>query len=424
MSAPAGRPRAVLVVTGSELLLGRIQDANTQLIARRLDAAGVRLVRVTTVGDDEEGLVAALRDALAEAPELVVTSGGLGPTHDDRTVAAVARATGVGLAVDAPMRAKVAAIIERYARARGTDPATFAPGVDKQATAPVGAALIDPVGTAPGVVHVHGATTILVLPGPPRELAGMWPAAAAHPRLAAILGGAHPYARVLRTFGAPESLVGDAFAAAGGDAGGTETTICAARAEVEVVVRDAGGGAGRVDALADAMRARLGDAVFAEGEAPIEELLLDALRARGLTVATAESCTAGLVAARLAGIAGASDALVGGVVAYANEVKRDVLGVPADLLERHGAVSAEVARAMAESGRRVTGADVALAVTGIAGPGGGSAEKPVGLVHLAVATPAGVVHEERRFGDAPRDTIREWSVTVALHLARRALDSV
>jgi nicotinamide-nucleotide amidase len=412
--------RAAILVTGSEILLGRIQDRNSSFLARVLDEHGVRLERILAVDDGEEAIVAGLASLLATGVDLVITSGGLGPTHDDRTVAAVARVADAPLRLDERTLGVIDAIVADFARARGLDPDQFAAGNRKQALVPTGAKVLDPVGTAPGVVVAAGAAQVVVLPGPPVELSRMWKAAATSAAIAPLLAqGALPR-RVLRVYGVPESTIADAFAALGGDEAGTETTICASRSEIEIVVRYPETAVAAATALVNGLRDRFGRAVFAEGPARLEEIVLAALRARSWTLATAESCTAGLVASRLADVPGASDVLAGGVVAYADEVKVGALGVPAATIAAHGAVSAETARAMSHGARERLGTDVAVAVTGIAGPGGGTATKPVGLVHLHAVTPVGERALERRF-PGPRENVRDWSATAALHLVRLLL---
>ena len=408
--------RAAVLVTGSEILIGRTVDTNSSFIARALDGLGVRLERIVAVDDRESEIVAALSGLLKSGVDLVFTSGGLGPTHDDRTVACVAQVAGVEMVLDEPTLAQIDAIVAEFARARGVEAAGFARGNRKQATVPAGAEVLPPVGTAPGVIMPVGDQRIVVLPGPPVELARMWPTAVASPLVAPLLAGGLPR-KVLRMYGVPESTIADAFQDLGGDTGGTETTICASRAEIEVVIRHPEAAADAAEHLAAGFRERFGRAVFSEGPATLEAIVLDALRAQGRTLATAESCTAGLVAARLAGVPGASDVLLGGIVAYANEVKHALLGVPAGLLAEHGSVSPEVARAMAEGARRATGADVAVSVTGVAGPGGGTAAKPVGLVYLHVSADGVDRPLERRF-PGPRENVRDWSATAALHLVR------
>ena len=420
-AAAARRPRAGILVTGSELLLGQTQDRNSGWLAGRLDEHGVRLERVLTVDDDGAGIEEGLRELLDRGVDLILTSGGLGPTHDDRTVAAVAAVVGRRLVVDEPTLHRIDEITAAFAAGRGLDPAAWSHGNRKQASVPEGAAVLPPVGTAPGVVVSVGEQRVVVLPGPPSELQTMWATLPAHPDLAHLLGGPAGPRRTLRLYGTPESQVADVFAALGGDGHGTETTICASRSEISVVIRDAGGGEGAVGHLADGLEARLGAAVYATDPRPLEKLLVDRLRSARLTLATAESCTAGLVASRLGAVAGVSDVLLGGVVSYADAVKADLLDVPTALLERHGAVSAAVAAAMAEGARRTVGADLAVSVTGIAGPGGATPGKPVGLVFLHAAGPDGGRALERRFrGD--RQTVREWSATAALHLVRALVE--
>ena len=416
-----GRPTAALLVTGQELLLGLVADANTRFLAHELDELGIELQRVSIVGDGHDEIAQGLRELAAH--DLVITSGGLGPTHDDRTVAAVADVAGAALAVDEAVLATVSAITAEYARRRGTDPALNRDGDRKQALVPHGATVIPPAGTAPGLLLALGDCHVLVLPGPPRELAAVWRDALELEPIVALRDRAGTLLRhTLRVYGAGEPVVARAFAAAGGDAGGTRTTICARQLEVEVTVRAEPGSEAGLEALVAGLRERLGDAVYAEDERPLAEHVLEVLRRQGLRLAVAESCTAGLVAARLADIPGSSDVLMGGVIAYANEIKQALLGVPAELLAEFGAVSAECARAMAAGARAATGADVGVSVTGVAGPGGGSAQKPVGLVYLQVSAPGREEARELRLpGD--RAQVRESAAVAALQLVRTTLTS-
>ena len=413
------RRTAAILVTGSEILLGRTQDRNSGTLARSLDAHGVRLERIVTVDDREEHLQAALDGLLAEGHDLIITSGGLGPTHDDRTVAIVAEATGRALVLDEPVLAEITAIVTGYAAQRGVPVERLLPGAIKQSMVPAGAHVLSPAGTAPGVI-VPGATTVVVLPGPPTELAEVWAAALVHPVLADLIS-AQLERRILRIWSTPESTVARAFEALGGDDHGTETSICATRLEVEVVVRFPPEARVAGNRLADGLVEEFGAAVYAEDDLTIEARVVAALCERGLTSGTAESCTAGMIAARLGNVPGASATLRGGFVAYANDVKTAQVGVPAELIERHGAVSAEVARALAEGVRERLGCDVGIGVTGVAGPGGGSEAKPVGLVHIAVVGPHGLGEAlERRFpGD--REAVRTNTATAALHLVRLLL---
>ena len=402
------RRTAAVLVTGSEILLGRTQDRNSGTLARSLDAHGVRLERVVAVDDREEHLRAALDGLLADGYDLICTSGGLGPTHDDRTVAIVAEATGRALVLDEPVLAEITEIVTGYAAQRGVPVERLLPGARKQAMVPEGAHVLSPSGTAPGVI-VPGATTVVVLPGPPTELADVWSRALAHPALAEILG-AQLERRILRIWSTPESTVARAFDQLGGDDHGTETSICATRLEVEVVVRFPSDAREAGNRLADGLVAEFGEAVYAQDDRTVEQRVVETLVERGL-----------MIAARLGGVDGASATLRGGIVAYANDVKTDHVGVSAELIAQHGAVSAEVAVALAEGVRQTLGCDVGIGVTGIAGPTGGSADKPVGLVHLAVIGPNGAQQTlERRFpGD--REAVRTNSATAALHLVRLLL---
>ena len=412
-------PTAGLLLTGSELLLGLIADEHTRYLARELERLGVGLRRVVLVGD-EHGEIARGLGALADC-DLVITAGGLGPTHDDLTMAVVAETVGAELRLDGELHDTIAAITAGYARRRGVDPAVNAAGDRKQALVPAGALVLPPAGTAPGVVASWGSCLVCVLPGPPRELRAIWADAVATGALDAVLARAEPLERrTLRITGVGESSVANAFEEAGGDAGGTITTICARELEVEVTMRAAPAARAGLIGLDEGLRRLLGEAVYADDERPLEEHLVDLLRARGWRIACAESCTAGLVAGRIANVPGASDVLLGGVIAYANEVKRDLLGVSASTLARAGAVSEACAREMAIGVRASLGAEVGLSVTGVAGPGGGSPEKPVGLIHVHCSTPLGE-HPLRIELPGDREQVRSWTTTVALQLVRRVV---
>lgn len=413
------RPRAAIVVTGSELVRGERTDRNGPFYAREALALGFAPDRITIVGDDPLDLEAALRSATCA--DLVLVSGGLGPTHDDRTVELVARVAGRPLRVDPELEAHIERISRSVAERLRRPYADFAAGVTKQATVPEGALVVGVAGTAPGLVVPGDGCTFVVLPGPPGELRRLWPDAVASEPLQALRARTTPPSRrVLRFFGASESAVARALAEAGGDGDGVEATICARDFEIHVDLVVEPGADAHAALLAERLREPLARYLFTEDERSVQEIVLDLCRARGLTLATAESCTGGLVAARLTDVPGASDVFRGAVVAYADAVKQSELGVPAALLAEHGAVSAPVAAAMATGGRERLGADVAVSVTGVAGPGGGSPEKPVGLVFLHAAGP----HDEEalRFefpGD--REWIRTRSAVAALHLVRRLL---
>ena len=414
------RPRVVVVVTGSELVRGDRTDLNGPFLAREALRLGLEPARIAIVGDAPTELEATLRDALQA--DAVFVSGGLGPTHDDRTVELVAKALGVGLRVDAELEREIEAVSRSAAVRLKRDYADFAPGVTKQATVPEGALSLGLAGTAPGLVVPRGdGRVVVVLPGPPSELQRLWPRALETEAFQDLLARARPAGRrVYRLFGVSESAVARALAEAGGDGAGVEVTICAREFEIHVDVLVEPGVEERADALEQAFLVPLERWLYGRDERTIEEHVLELCRAGGLTLATAESCTGGLVAARLTSVPGSSDVVLGGVVAYSDDVKRAELDVPAELIERHGAVSAEVAAAMARGARARLGADVAVAVTGIAGPGGGTPEKPVGLVYLHAEGPDGGVGRESSFpGD--RTAIRSRAAVGALHLVRRLL---
>jgi nicotinamide-nucleotide amidase len=413
------RPRAAIVVTGSELVRGERTDLNGPFLAQQVLSLGFEPARITIVGDRSEELEAALREGL-EA-DLCLVTGGLGPTHDDRTVELLAKAAGRALQVDLDLEREIEAVSRAVAERLRRPYTDFAAGVTKQATLPEGAISLGLVGTAPGMVLDEVGAVAVVLPGPPAELARLWPVALETEPLRRLLARARPPGRrVLRFFGASESAVARALAEAGGDGNGVEATICARDFEIHVDLLVEEGADARADELAAALRAPLARYLFAEDERPVEELVLGLCHARGLTLVTAESSTGGLVAARITSVPGASQSFRGSVVAYADDVKQDELGVSEALLREHGAVSAETAAAMASGARARLQADVAIAVTGIAGPSGGTPEKPVGLVFLHAETPDASRGIEFGFpGD--RESIRQRATVAALHLARRVL---
>ncbi len=414
------RPRAVVVVTGSELVRGDRSDRNGPFLAAEALKHGLEPARITVVGDAPEELEAALREGL-EADACLV-SGGLGPTHDDRTVELLARAAGLELVVDQTLEREIEAVSRGVAERLRRPYADFAPGVTKQATRPSSAVPIGLAGTAPGLVlRAPTGCVVVVLPGPPAELRRLWPNALASEPMRELLERTRaPERRVLRLFGVSESAVARALEEAGGDGAGAEATICARDFEIHVDLLAEPGSEDRAAALEAALVERLEPWLFSRDERRVEELVLSLATAQSVRLATAESCTGGLVAARLTEVPGASASFVGGVVAYADEVKRAELGVSGELLAEHGAVSAEVAAAMAEGARRRLGAEVAVAVTGVAGPGGGTPEKPVGRVHLHATGPDGAL---ARTLDLPgeRQQVRARATVTALHLLRALL---
>ncbi len=410
----------MVVVTGSELLRGERTDLNGPFLARSLLAHGVEPARIHIVGDDATELEDALREAVAGA-DLVAVSGGLGPTHDDRTVATVARIAGAELEVRPELESEIEGVARAVAERMQRPYVDFTEGVRKQAMLPVGAESLGLAGTAPGMVVEVAGTPVVVLPGPPPELQRLWPNALATAPVRRVLdGGTPPVWRSLRLFGLGESTVAEALAEAGGDGEGVEVTICARDFEIVVDLLAEPHAVVRAEELAGAIGSRLARYLYSDDGRSVEEIVLARCRDRGYTLATAESCTGGLLAARLTAVPGYSDVTLGGVVAYGNDVKETALGVPVALLEEHGAVSAEVAAALALGARERLGADVGVAVTGVAGPGGGTEEKPVGLVFFHVETPEGGRGSSFSFpGD--RDSIRRRSVVASLHLARRLL---
>jgi nicotinamide-nucleotide amidase len=409
-------PRAAIVASGSELVRGDRNDRNGPFLAADLLRRGVVPARITVVGDDHADLEDALREGLAY--DLLVVSGGLGPTHDDRTIELLARAAGVGLHVDEELAGQIEQRSRMVAARLHRPYADFEEGVRKQATLPEGAQWVGLVGTAPAVVLALGEHVVVALPGPPRELQELWPRVCETAPMRDVLARAvAAKRRVLRMFGVSESAVAQALAAAGGDGDGVGVTICARDFEIHVDLFVAPGADTRADEIERGFEEAAGAYVFSHDERSTAELVLDLLRERGLTIGTAESCTGGLVAARLTDVPGSSDVFRGAVVAYGNEVKEAQLGVPGDVLARFGAVSAETAAAMAAGARGTLGVDVAVAVTGVAGPGGGTAEKPVGLVFLHAVGPGGELARRLDFpGD--RETIRLRSAVAALHLVR------
>ena len=413
------RPRGFILVTGSELVRGDRNDRNGPFIAAELLRLGVEPARIVIVGDREDELSSALAEGLQA--DLCVVSGGLGPTHDDRTVELVARAAGIGLRLDEGLHDEIGGISRRFAERMGRSYVDFEPGVRKQATLPEGAVSLGLAGPAPGLVLESGECVVVVLPGPPAELQRLWVRAVEAEPVRRVLARAQPpQLRSLRFFGASESAVAKALAEAGGDGDGVEATICARDFEIHVDLVVEPGAEQRADELGAKLVEPLERYLFSRDERAIEEIVLDRCQDQGLSLATAESCTGGMVAQRLTSVPGSSQVFLGGVVAYADEVKTEGLGVSEELLREHGAVSAEAATAMAEGVRRRLGADVAVAVTGIAGPGGGTDEKPVGLVYLHAQGPSGGRSADFVFpGD--RDSIRRRAAVTALHLVRRLL---
>jgi nicotinamide-nucleotide amidase len=415
--------RAGIVVTGTEVLTGRVADRNGPWIAERLLELGVEPAHMTICGDRPADIEAQLRFLADEAVDLIVTSGGLGPTADDVTVATVARFCGRELVLDPELENKISAIVQSLmARVGGGDVDALLAANQKQAMIPAGALALDPVGTAPGVV-VPGKPTVVVLPGPPRELQPMWRAAVATPAVQQAIAGRTSYRQdTLRMFGLTESGLAETLRDAQERIpgfGSLEITTCLRRGEVEMVTRYEPEVAGVYRKLVEFLREKHGQYVFSEDGSTVDELVAQLLTGR--RIATAESCTAGLLAARLTERPGSSAYVAGGVVAYANTAKAELLGVDPALIDVHGAVSEPVAQAMAAGALRRFGADTAVAITGVAGPGGGTEDKPVGTVCFTVSLTDGRSLTRTAHLPGGRADVRERSTTVAMHLLRRAL---
>ena len=419
--------RAGIVVTGTEVLTGRVRDANGPWLADRLFELGIDLAHVTICGDRREDMEAQLRFMAARGMDLVVTSGGLGPTADDLTMEVVGGFQGRPLAIDEALEQRIADILEPLMkRWRNLDPDAVRAANRKQAFVPEGAAVLNPVGTAPGAVvppQDGDGPTIVVLPGPQRELHEMWDAAVATEEFQAAVGERTDYDQhMLRLFGIPESEIAETLRVAEGEIGDfprLEITTCLRRGEVEVVVRHEREHEEAWAALERLIAERHEHTLFSSDGSSVDDQVAELLTGRRIGVA--ESCTGGLMAARLTERPGSSAYVGGGVVAYSNEAKAELLGVDAALIERHGAVSPEVAGAMADGALRRFEADTAIAITGVAGPGGGTEDKPVGYVCWAAKRSDGatLARDVRLPGD--RAEVRDRSTTVGMHLLRRLL---
>jgi nicotinamide-nucleotide amidase len=415
--------RAGIVVTGTEVLTGRIPDRNGPWIADRLLELGVELAHITICGDRARDIEAQLRFMADQGVDLIITSGGLGPTADDMTVATVARFCGRELLLDAELEGKIAAILKSLmARIGGGDFDAVRAANRKQAMIPAGGLVIDPVGTAPGVV-VPGRPPVMVLPGPPRELQPMWRTALQTAPVQEAIAGRTIYRQdTVRMFGLPESGLAETLRDAKQRLpgfGSLEITTCLRRGEVEMVTRYEPDAAGVYGQLVELLREKHGQHIFSEDGATVDDQVAQLLTGR--RIATAESCTAGMVAARLTERPGSSAYVAGGVVAYANEAKIELLGVDAALIDAHGAVSEPVAEAMATGALRRFGADTAVAITGIAGPEGGTEDKPVGTVCFTVTLADGPPLTRTIRLPGNRADVRDRSTTVAMHLLRRVL---
>jgi nicotinamide-nucleotide amidase len=389
---------------------------------------GIDIAHIAVVGDRPEDITGALRFFRDEGMDLILTSGGLGPTADDLTARVVGDFQGRPLTLDAALEGRIWAVLEPLlSRWPDLDADDLRASNRKQALVPDGATVLEPVGTAPGLVVPPPsgvAPTIVVLPGPPRELQPMWRTAVGTEAFRAATSGRVEYRQeMLRLFGIPESEIAATLRAAEQAHGidGLEITTCLRRGEVEVVTRYEPGAQAVYDAFAATVRERHAGTLFSEDGSTVDDQVALLLAERGWRIATAESCTGGLLAARLTDRPGSSAYVTGGLVVYADEAKVAAAGVDPALIERHGAVSTEVADALADGARARLGADVGVGITGVAGPDGGSEDKPVGLVCFSVAGPDGARLTRRTQLPGARADVRDRSTTVAMHMVRRLL---
>ncbi|MGE0067032.1 MAG: competence/damage-inducible protein A [Solirubrobacterales bacterium] len=418
--------RAGIVVTGTEVITGRISDSNGPWVSERLAELGVEVAHIIVVADRPDDLEAALRFLAGEGMDLIVTTGGLGPTADDLTGEVVAKFAGRELVLDEEMLEKIAEILRAFARRRSfnIDEEALLEANRKQAMVPEGAEALDPVGTAPGLVVPAGERVVIVLPGPPRELQPMWPVALESPSVREILGRSTPlHGYTMRMFGVPESEIAKSLREIeeddGVDLGAVEITTCLRRGEIEIDIRYRDESAAIADQVRDGLAGRHPEETFSLDGKTIDEQVAALLAGRKLGLA--ESCSGGLLAARITNLPGASAYMAGSVVSYSNEAKADLLGVDPALIEAKGAVSPEVAEAMAIGALERFDADVAVSITGIAGPDGGSEEKPVGYVCFNARLADGTAIARDPVIPGGRADIRERSALVGMHLLRTLL---
>ncbi|HEY8637917.1 MAG TPA: competence/damage-inducible protein A [Solirubrobacteraceae bacterium] len=422
--------RAGIVVTGTEVLTGRVVDRNGPWVSERLRELGVDHAHTIVVGDRPEDMRAALAFFRDAAMDLVVTSGGLGPTADDLTAEVVGGFAGREMVLDEPTEERIAEILRPMAVSwPNLDMDAIRESNRKQAVVPLGATILAPVGTAPGLVvppaDGTAGPTVVVLPGPPRELQPMWEDAVSTEAFRAAVTGATEYRQtMLRLFGIPESEIAATLRALedeGVPLDRLEITTCLRGGEIEIVTRYEPAHQDTYAALEAGIRERHADTLFSDDGTSVDEQVARLLRDSGRTLAVAESCTGGLLSARLTNLAGSSAYFPGGLVVYANEAKASLAGVDPALLERVGAVSQEVADALADGARERLGADVGIGVTGIAGPDGGTDDKPVGLVWFSISEASGARLTRRVNLPGGRADVRDRSTAVALHLLRRLL---
>ncbi|MUM17641.1 competence/damage-inducible protein A [Mycobacterium sp. CBMA271] len=417
--------RAGIIVTGTEVLTGRVADANGPWLSERLREVGVDVAHICVCGDREEDLTAQLKFLAGQGVDVIVTSGGLGPTADDMTLPTVAEFAGTTMVFDESLEESIMDRLRPMAnRWENVDWEALRIGIAKQALVPAAGEVLDPVGTAPGAVLSAAGVVVVVLPGPPHELQRMWPAAVDAERFRALIGedAVAIEQRTLRLYGITEPDIAETLRLAEtalGDLAALEITTCLRRSEVEVVTRFEPSAQPLWDSLYGFIAQRHGPSLFSSDGSTVDEQVARLLADKRLAVA--ESCTAGLLGARIADVPGSSGYFLGGIISYANDVKVGQLQVDPELLATHGAVSPQVAEAMADGALKALGANVAVSTTGVAGPGGGTPEKPVGTVCFCAKTAAGEKAELRVVIPGNRNQIRERATTVALHLLRRLL---
>ena len=409
--------RAEIIAVGSELLTPERLDTNSLFLTAQLNSMGFRVTHKSVVGDAPEEMHSSFRDALARA-DVVVSSGGLGPTDDDRTRDTVSQLLGRKLQMNDELLERLKERFRRFGRAM--------PEINKrQAMVPEGAVILpNPRGTAPGLWIEANDRIVILLPGVPTELRAMFETEVIA-RLSRIAPSERLFSRDLRINGLPESEVEARVRPLYGIYPDVEVTILAGPTGIQLHPRiwssDAAKAEAILDEMADRMALALGDSLFSRRGEKMEEIVGHLLVENRATIAVAESCTGGMLAEYLTNVPGSSSYFLGGVVCYSNEMKNSLAGVPADLIETKGAVSPEVAQALAEGVRARVGATIGVGVTGIAGPGGGTPEKPVGLVHIGLAAETGSCERRFRFPGADRERNRQLSVQAALDMVRRHL---
>ena len=411
-------------MTGTEVLTGRIADRNGPWLSDQLLTLGVDVAHIMICGDRPADLTAQLRFLTDQGVDLIVTSGGLGPTADDLTVATVAEFCDRELLLDPELEEHIAGVIRRFRPdTPDLDTGPTRIGIRKQAHVPAGATALPPTGTAPGVVipAVNGdrpVPTLVILPGPPGELQAMWPSAVTSPAVAEVLRRADDLRQeTVRAYGLHEAQLAETLRRAEAEITGLdhlEITTCLRLGELDMVTRFASGDADIYRRLLDVLTEHHGRQIFSTDGSTIDDRLIAVLDGR--SIATAESCTGGLVAARLTDRPGSSAYVMGGVVSYSNDAKSDLIDVPAEMIAAHGAVSEQVAAAMAEGARRRLKVDVAVSTTGIAGPDGGTEAKPVGTVCFGVAIEGRPTYTVTRRFPGDRERVRTLTTTAALHL--------